>query len=768
MMKYIQPDWKLLASTVMISALLTGCGDDGEDGQDGPDGEVAIGINSAHAIKTNVELANYDAASKTLTVEFLLTDPNGVAITGAEAPEVAKNIKFAFGRMGTKGEAFQAKSLDTGSGAIDITARADADSEIWLSYINKMKGEFAVGSGSWSPGNTTTCTDVSQCITYLGAGKYKLTAKDVINTQTFKFGYDETKPQGIFLIAKDLGTNLVDSTETYYWEPATSQEIAAPKKSMEDNSCINCHTDPSTMHHSGTYGMNANECAFCHADYNIYPGSGTNSSGATVNFTYNGSIKGLVHAAHTGAVQPQRRDVTTKFTKIANPANPTFTYKFDGKRVGEDGVTPVGPLNFPETTASCHSCHVNYNTETLTEDVSIHALDWTKDVDADGCQTCHGNYHNGNYVKDGAYAGCVACHSTEGGKGGAFRHFADSSKAPKVATSQAGLAVEATYSNLVWDGASSRLTFTMSLMKGETAVTNEFIAKNEVLVNAVNPTDPQGFTASRSSAYTTITANTDGTFAVSVDATHAGYTLPSLAERIEAGDQIAITTSVKVCFTKQTDKLLAVAADKTCSGFASPNAAKTVYLNLDGTAGTARTSAASDENCTACHTNDMAMRDASKGSYHYRNADIATCAQCHEAADYNSLIVRVHGTYGKAHGSEVARGLLNSAQCTVCHNDSYGLDDARATVVRWNKEDDHDPENIIPETFSSPQAAVCASCHVSDYYDIGGGKDSAKNHITSMGGQVDVSAIEAKAAIATEACSTCHDKTNIQNSHKIN
>ena len=185
----------------------------------------------------------------------------------------------------------------------------------------------------------------------------------------------------------------------------------------------------------------------------------------------------------------------------------------------------------------------------------------------------------------------------------------------------------------------------------------------------------------------------------------------------------------------------------------SANAAKTEFLKLDGSAGVERTSAVNYENCVSCHNNDMVVRSS---GFHYRNADIHTCAQCHEAGDYNSLIVRVHGTFGKAHGRENLQSLVNTKTCTACHDDTnYSLENARSTPMRWNRKD---------ETFSSPQAGVCASCHVSEYYDLGG--DSAKNHILSSGGIV--AGTYEEAILAQESCSTCHSTESIKEAHKLN
>ena len=66
-----------------LSFALLGCGgSDGKDGEDGKPGEIAVHINDVTAVKTQVELASYDEANSTLTIEYSFTNLNGVAVTG--------------------------------------------------------------------------------------------------------------------------------------------------------------------------------------------------------------------------------------------------------------------------------------------------------------------------------------------------------------------------------------------------------------------------------------------------------------------------------------------------------------------------------------------------------------------------------------------------------------------------------------------------------------------------------------------------------------
>lgn len=764
---------KALLGAGLLSFVLTGCGSDGEDGKPGPDGqpgEVALTINDVTKVVTKVETASYDEASKTLSVEFSLTNANGVAITGLET--LKDPIRLAFGRMGTRGEAFKSYKV----GEKEVTATADANNEIWLSYNNKLNTTTGLhaGTANWRP--NANCAEGSQCLTYLGQGKYKITAANIINTNGLDYGYDATKTQGIYLITYEAGANKVKNTEMYYWNPADGKKVSSPRAEMPDQTCTNCHVGSEHIRHSN-YGNTAEQCSFCHTDYTQYQTKAKDAEGNDVVVTYNGSTKGLVHGFHVGATESHRRTVG-KFAATINSGatkNPAFTYKFDRAVANADGK----PLNFPAAAANCQQCHVDATTtvETLPAGLSPLALAWFADTDVNSCQSCHGDYHYGNQTKDipadpsnpesplvTTAVGCVDCHSSYEGKnrGGAFRHFAGANADSRQAASQAGLLLKTSYSDVAWNETSSTLTFKMNIAKttatGSEPVTKANIVGNPtVYVNAVDNVKPDAYIASRTTG--SAVANDDGSFTVTVNATSASAPLPSLATAINSGKaDLALFASYNVCFNNKADTLRALAADGTCGGVASPNAAVSTFIKLDGTQGVSRKSAANYQNCLACHNNDMVVRS---GGYHYRNADLHSCAQCHEGSDNNSMVVRVHGTFDKAHGRTDVNNLVVSSQCSTCHNNSdYALDNARSTPMRWNRRD---------ATFSSPQAGVCASCHVSDAYTIGGGKDAAKAHIEGMGGIVAGTYTEAQTAITgnTESCQTCHSAEYIKTKHKF-
>ncbi|GAA5194913.1 multiheme c-type cytochrome [Ferrimonas gelatinilytica] len=730
-------NWKALASAAAISAILAGCGSDGKDGEPGKPGEpgpIGINITDATGIKTQVTNASFE--NDALVIEFDVTDKRGVSVYGLENEEAhGGHIRVSFGRMGTVGELQEDLAEEI--------FKQELDREIWLSYTNKMKGDLVAGTNNFR--TNRDCPEESQCLEYLGDGRYRLTAENIINVQNQPYGYDADAVNGLYLMVYAAGNQPNKAVEAYYWQPATDQQgVPSPKVVIAGETCTSCHVDQEHIRH-GNYGNTADGCAFCHTDYTLYAGTGQMEGGEAVEFTYNGSIKGLVHAIHTGATHADRRAWAKFESTIAKEgANPAFFHKFNK----EDGV-------YPQEASNCHACHVDYTTdvENLPAGVTHHALDWFADIDANSCQNCHGDYHYGDYHVGDEYYGCVGCHNTDpsygnpdrNNRGGALRHFAGHDTDSRERAYDAAKLIEVAYSDFALN--EGVLSFNVALSQGEVQVDDRYVTSNSLFVNAIDPTHPKGFLVYRPDV--TRTWNTDGTITATV-------TDAALTAAIENGASIAVTASIKACYSNKSSELselVELDGERTCGGVVSQNAASTQYFNLDGTEGTARQSAANMENCQACHSDDMVVRY--KGD-HYRNADLATCAQCHEAGDYNSLAVRVHGTFGKAHGRDDVQQLLSSADCQACHNDSYTLADARNTPLRWNRKDD---------TWSSPHAGVCASCHVSDSYDLGNGADSAKAHIESMGGVVAGSYDDA--TLASESCATCHNADYIKQKHSF-
>ncbi|MBY6188560.1 hypothetical protein KUV89_18245 [Marinobacter hydrocarbonoclasticus] len=753
-------NWKKLASALAVSALLAGCGSDGKDGSDGEDGKpgpVGVHISQADSLNTQNLFAEYDAASNQLVVEFDLVNTNGVSIYGA----TIDNLTLKMGRMARESEA----SRDD----VQPMVEPEHDREIWASYHhrNGTRGSASMCNSSYTPYNECAVEEIDN-------GKYRFVVDHALPTSKeeggaeFFFAYDESQIQGLMMrVQRKLNGDKTDYDgthyATYYWE-AGNVEAYRPKVVVPDETCFACHTaedvkanqydsardeHPTYRMSNAHYGTSTEVCAFCHVDYGLR----TVNDGDDV-IEYSHSIKGLVHAIHTGATHSDRRGVAKFDSVIAKDgANPAFFLKFNN----EEGV-------YPQSAANCHACHVDYTTteETLPENVTAHAMDWFADKDGYSCQNCHGDYHYADYHVDDVYYGCVACHTSDEGygnptnnRGGALRHFADHGDAiSRHSAATVGSNIDVDYTALSWDG--TNFTIDFDVTKAGEAVAGSTLSNVTVRINAVAADGSSQFLANRSNA--TATVDADGKGNVVLPAHESLVALLSDPMNPMGADDyvLAVTAYFSACVANKTADLTDY-VDGACSGVVSPYASQTRYLTVAGEASDVRRhAAAAYENCTACHNDDMVVRSS---GYHYRNADNDTCAQCHGADGYKpSMMARVHASSSmdrvRAHGRDDVQAFFSMNQCSVCHDNSYTLQDASTG-----------PQFSGSGTYSSPQTAVCASCHLSDAYFEAGQISSAAAHILNMGGIHKGSRDEAS---VSESCATCHNAENIQKNHKFN
>ncbi|MBY6017128.1 hypothetical protein KUW04_04950 [Halomonas denitrificans] len=741
-------NWKKLASALAVSALLAGCGSDGKDGSDGEDGKpgpIGVHISQADSLNTSNLFAEYSAESNQLVVEFDLVNTNGVAIHGA----TIDNLTLKMGRM----------ALESEANRDDVQPMAEPlhNREIWASYHhrNGTRGSASMCNTSYTPYNECSVEEIE-------TGKYRFVVDHALPTTKeeggaeFFFAYDDSQVQGVMMrVQRKLAGDKTDYDAThyatYYWE-AGNVEAERPKSILADQTCFACHTaedvkanqyesardeHPTYRMSNAHYGTSTEVCAFCHVDYGIR----TVSDGENT-IEYSHSIKGLVHAIHTGATHSDRRSVAKFDSVIAKDgANPAFFLKFNN----EEGV-------YPQSTANCLACHVDYTTteDTLPEDVTYHALHWFADQDKQSCQNCHGDYHYGDREE-----GCISCHSSYDGntRGGALRHFSDHGMESRHSAATVGSNIDVDYTGLSWDGTNFDIQFNVT--KGEEAVSGSALSNVTVRVNAVAADGSSQFLANRSNATATVNTNGIGTVTVPAHETLAAL-LNDIDNPTAAQDYVlAVTAYFNACVSNKSNALTDY-VDGQCSAVVSPYASQTRYLTVAGEASEVRRhAAAAYENCTACHTDDMVVRSS---GYHYRNADNDTCAQCHGADGYKpSMMARVHASSSmdrvRAHGREDVQAFFSMNQCSVCHDNSYTLDDVSTG-----------PQFSGSSTYSSPQTAVCASCHLSDAYFDAAKIAAADAHILNMGGIHKGSREEAS---VSESCATCHNAENIQKNHKF-
>ncbi|GAA4879238.1 multiheme c-type cytochrome [Ferrimonas pelagia] len=721
-------NWKVLATAAAVSAMLAGCSDgkDGSDGIDGAPGDITIDITRASAINSTFGAVAYDSASNVLSAEFSLSDNLGVAISGVQMSDISTQ---KFGRIGVVSELPEDPDAPENE--------KDVDREIWLSYHNQADTNKGRISACSDDNCTLEATDV--------AGTYVLTINDAITAEADRednilyFDYDATQPHGLMLRIKGADFNTYHNH--YFTETSA---VERPKTVVTDETCQACHKpeqEEGTYRFASNshYGLELETCIHCHTDY---------SQSSSTTATGDWSIKGLVHHIHTTRTTADFQDVA-KFDNVIWQGD---------KGAIDDGL-------YPQSAANCNACHTPaFGDETVADDsgLTVHALDWFKDVD-NTCIDCH-DYHK-------PADNCIACHNddvrhsgedpTRNGIGGASRHFAGLNLAnhSQARAIEAGKLIEVSYNGIEVIG--NEIVGNVELSYLGEPVSLDQLSSTTVYLNAISNEAPDMFVNYRVQTPLVEIQGEAGQFTFNAIDSEDKTDVAKLAALLNDNHTLAISTYVNACFGNKKDALQVC----TDSSVQSPNVHLVEYFNLQGEDVVERVSAANYESCLACHNEDMAVR--SGGSLHYRNGDLASCAQCHEGdTDYNALSVRIHGTFGKAHGQPMIDGnrerdFFSSQQCTACHLEGdYELSNARQSVIRWDREKNSD------NNFSSPQAGVCASCHTNADLFGESQAETAANHIAKEGGVIGAETYE-EAADANETCMVCHTGNNIRKNHKF-
>ncbi|MCL1065375.1 OmcA/MtrC family decaheme c-type cytochrome [Shewanella olleyana] len=697
---------KAVFSAGLLAFALTGCGSDGKDGEDGEDGIVGKPIGSVSALTSTITTASVDE-NQFLTVNFKLSDANGVAVVGLTQADVAA---ISFGRIGSADEPGE-----------DEIVNPSVDRQIWLSYFNKDKGDGYFTGSSYFAGDKSECED---CFVDNQDGSYTITIDQAIDTLD-KYDYMADATNGVYMSIK--ATN--NSSETmvnnsfFYWVPATDVQVEKPLQILANSDCQTCHRAGQAGELSMHGGKHNTEeaCSFCHADYNSYSKQDEDADGNPIGeaYEYDGSIKGMVHSIHT-----------------------TSNYS-------EDGV-------YPQMTSNCLTCH-NPNEEfNLTDS-------WKADVDTTACWSCHSPSpaaeaagvpapHGGNFAE----RNCFDCHGDNGnGRGANDAHYGLNSDF--LATT---LKVEFNSMEVAADGSEIEVNFTVKNGE-ETVAINQIDPRpykyggynSAIVINGVLTDD---FLVNyQKVGYDTFTENADGSITSIIKATDF-----EIATLIEAGSTIALSSQLHVCSGKgvieicNTDELDAGDQD------APYVTSDTFYFNLDGTsiAESPRMQHAEMADCQQCHTTQITHR--------YTN-DIDGCASCHNGTratsggDASNLATKVHSKHYVYDSSGSL--FFKKTECQACHGDDgfsiQGIT-SESTPVAFGSDD-------LGLLVVSPQTAACVSCHVPPY----GLNESTIQHIETNGGVVGridslgVPEADYEALNVIETCSTCHNDNQLLEAH---
>ncbi|TVP08739.1 OmcA/MtrC family decaheme c-type cytochrome [Shewanella sp. MSW] len=317
--------WKL---SPLVVCLLAACSD-GDDGQVGPPGEVGINIAKAKSLQANIEAVTIDEQTR-VSVDFFLSDSNGVAVTGLEQLEQVSALAMGIAKLGSAQPMYGDSKPAEGRYAISRAPQ-------WISYINKLvepgTGATAQAAAQWQAGIESDCK--LDCLQSLGQGRYRYQFSKALNQYPSFEGldtqYESDKTHRVYLELKPAADSSPSSmliNSVYDFIPATGQAAAAEDSRVlmdQQQACYRCHgsdRDNSEarllMHGSKRFAFEG--CVMCHTSYSGDPETGSALDMAT-----------LTHKVHQG------------------------DYKVVGYRGHEYDYSQ---LHYPGDINDCKSCHI--------------------------------------------------------------------------------------------------------------------------------------------------------------------------------------------------------------------------------------------------------------------------------------------------------------------------------------------------------------------------------------------------------------------------
>jgi OmcA/MtrC family decaheme c-type cytochrome len=751
--------WRLLASALVVSLSLAGCeGDDGKDGTDGapgaegPQGEQGeqgpTGPAAPSAPPTEFSgeftsaVVNEDGS---LTVQFYLENELEQAYVGLPQG----NIRFTVAKLVPE----------------DTTGLGDAS--FWQSYINRT--ESAPTDPELGPGteDTTQATyERDGVLTDNGDGTYSYTYSVNLSsvTEPVAVAYE---PDFTHRVAIQISGGLPVFNATYSWQPSTdTTDGIHSREIVVEETCNSCHGELA-IHGGGR--IDTAYCVTCHN-----PGTTDANSGNTVDF------KQMVHKIHRG--------------RYLYEVEQGGEYAIWGFRNSKHDYSEVG---FPQDIRRCSNCHDDSN------EATPDAANWYEQPTMEACGSCHDNIdftlagtdpngHKGGPQDDNSL--CSSCHGPLGGfpvegvHEGVLankRASADDLMFEAVAVRESAT----TPGNLV---ATIRITNADAPVAAIADVA-QYLRVGDHAYVLFNWDDGTGYQMS----YLSMTGSglvpsnlqylSDCVATATVgdyDCEWVSHTLANGGAPLDVNSgTLAVTfAEMSVCVDEDTQALTACpdpAADADgypVDGIEFVHAPFVrTYFDLstagkDITEDYAEKFGADFDSCNGCHGTDPLHNT----SHPHAATNFAQCTSCHNAtraglyagrpADLKSHVHTFHANRDQGHeGLEYFPDDVSN--CIACHADGqFDL------PILQNDRPSRAAANPFfgPQTYTSPTAVVCSSCHLSvpvgfigsDGKAVAGDPLTAEqqhyvNHLMVTGGAVFGAATPAEAT-ATEACAVCH------------
>ncbi|MCL1097430.1 OmcA/MtrC family decaheme c-type cytochrome [Shewanella gelidii] len=722
---------KALLGAGMLSFVLVGCGSDGKDGEDGKDGVVGVSIDTTSSLTATFTNASIDAG--TVTVDFELTNANGVAVLGLN-----KDYDLRFG-IAQLTQVFEA----AGDAQVDRGLQ-------WQAYINSQKEP----NPDWIPEDDDNLSPSTQfqagveaakncddCLIDNLDGSYTYTYQiDVANVTTpLQVTYNADNTQRATL---ELKLPQITANAAYDWQPSTgATEGITSREVVSITACYQCHQPESLALHGGRR-LDLENCASCHTAT-----SGDPESGNSVDFTY------MIHAIHKG----NERMIATEEGMVPAP------YKVIGYG---GGMHDYGNVMFPLYPATdCSSCHVEG------EGAPADAALFKADKSNTACIACHTEKPSMNHSS----TDCVACHNATdpyNGTNNAEKRHGDVNKRYQVSK-----LYSAVFTNIAPAG--QGLSFDVQLLDDSgNPIAKEFVykkgfSKPYIVVSwDIDKDYPAYETGSRYSERRIDlyddTQSVYDTASKTFSVTSANIVLPADIN----GKSFELLPLVKTCFNTGgygVDEVNPMACYDT-EGELLNNAAPAYIQDqplrftwnngYSDTAATARRTIIDDAKCHACH-----------GAEFYHDSNGVNCMSCHTPDKSLKESVRGSGEFDKptsfaykAHHADghylkyagVQSGTVLKTDCSTCHTDGgFALGRSSDRVWHYPNLDTKDADGV----WVSSDAGTCLSCH-QPYLN-----DAAINHIEINGGIIDGVDADDVRTRAKETCSTCHSSEQVLSVH---
>ncbi|WP_335899493.1 OmcA/MtrC family decaheme c-type cytochrome [Shewanella algae] len=713
-----------LALATLMSLTLMACGSDGKDGEDGKDGVIGVNIDATPTLKVKFTDAKVEAGK--VTVDFMLTNANGVAVLGLNKDY---DLRFGIAQLThvteTIGEGEEAREADWGFQ--------------WQAYINSLKQPTTVPDGvdnlSPSPQYQAGVEAANACETCLvdnGDGSYSYSYQVNIAevTEPLAIAYDADATQRATL---ELKLPQVTANAHYDWQPSSGNtEGIQTRNVVTIDACYTCHQPDSLELHGGRR-IALENCASCHTAT-----SGDPESGNSVEFTY------LIHAIHRGA---ERHTYDADGNEVPAP------YKI----VGYGGsVHDYGVVGFPRKPASdCSVCHQEGSGAPANADL------FKAEKSNTACVACHTEKPSSHHSS----TDCMACHNTDNtyhGTGSAAKRHGDVMQAYT-------LAAELSVKVLEVSSNAGKMTFKVQVLdKDGNAMDQSFIDQGSRMI--VGWDVDKDYPAYNEASYSQRRIRlSEGSF----DTTSKSYTLTPAFDMPASpdGKSFEIWSALEACFNNggygvadiqltdcATDGVRSVAIQQEPYRFVWGN--NGVDSGMDAVA---RRAIIDPTKCQSCHGKEI---------HHYDNG--VNCQTCHTPdktlrndADYpggkipSSFAWKAHereGHFLKYAG--LKSGTVLKTDCATCHAESSGS----VTGITLGRSPDRvwrygDISNSGADIWVSSDAGSCLSCH-QQYLS-----DAAKSHIQANGGILDGMDEADVRNRAKEACATCHTPAQLMTAH---